>query len=90
MNYDLDLRYRRALKPDGLATVATATQAVVNASSKLARLCNIENANRIATWVSGPRSATSAGLEATVASHPWRSTTRWIVSSTWLRQIGPG
>lgn len=31
MNYDLDFRYRRALQPDALATVATATQAVVDA-----------------------------------------------------------
>jgi hypothetical protein len=31
MNYDLDFRYRRALQPDGLATIATATQAVVDA-----------------------------------------------------------
>lgn len=31
MNYDLDFRYRRALHPDGLATIATATQAVVDA-----------------------------------------------------------
>jgi hypothetical protein len=31
MNYDLDFRYRRALQPDGLATIPTATQAVVDA-----------------------------------------------------------
>ena len=31
MNYDLDFRYRRALQPDGLATIVTATQAVVDA-----------------------------------------------------------
>ena len=31
MNYDLDFRYRRALQPDGLATISTATQAVVDA-----------------------------------------------------------
>ena len=31
MNYDLDFRYRRALQPDALATIATATQAVVDA-----------------------------------------------------------
>ena len=31
MNYYLDFRYRRALQPDGLATIATATQAVVDA-----------------------------------------------------------
>ena len=31
MNYDLDFRYRRALQPDALCTVATATQAVVDA-----------------------------------------------------------
>lgn len=26
----------------------------------------------------------------TVASRPWRSTTRWIASSTWMRQTEPG
>ena len=31
MNYDLDFRYRRALQPDALCTIATATQAVVDA-----------------------------------------------------------
>lgn len=31
MNYDLAFRYRRALQPDGLATISTATQAVVDA-----------------------------------------------------------
>lgn len=31
MNYDLDFRYRRALQPDGLATISTAIQAVVDA-----------------------------------------------------------
>ncbi|SMP82807.1 HTH-like domain-containing protein [Novosphingobium panipatense] len=50
--------------------------------------------NRVArlTRLAGirPRSATSAGLAATVASRPWRSTTRWIASSTWLRQTEPG
>lgn len=30
MNYDLDFRYRRALQPDSLCTIATATQAVVD------------------------------------------------------------
>jgi hypothetical protein len=31
MNYDLDFRYRRALQPDGLATIQTSTQAVADA-----------------------------------------------------------
>ncbi|MCP5392824.1 MAG: hypothetical protein H6919_02770 [Sphingomonadaceae bacterium] len=31
MNYDLDFRYRRALQPDGLSTIPTATQAVIDA-----------------------------------------------------------
>ena len=26
----------------------------------------------------------------TVASRPWRLTTRWLASSTWLLQTGPG
>lgn len=31
MNYDLDFRFRRALQPEGLVTIATATQAIVDA-----------------------------------------------------------
>jgi hypothetical protein len=48
MNYDLDFRYRRALQPDGLATIATATQAVVDAMQD-ARNAGIDPARDPAT-----------------------------------------
>ena len=37
MNYDLDYRYRRALHPDGLRTIATANQAVTDAMADCRR-----------------------------------------------------
>jgi|JI7StandDraft_1071085.scaffolds.fasta_scaffold16119_3 hypothetical protein len=37
MNYDLDYRYRRALHPDGLRTIANATQAVSDAMADCRR-----------------------------------------------------
>ena len=48
MNYDLDFRYRRALQPDALATIATATQAVVDAMQD-ARNAGIDPARDPAT-----------------------------------------
>ena len=48
MNYDLDFRYRRALQPDGLATIPTATQAVVDAMQD-ARNAGIDPARDPAT-----------------------------------------
>lgn len=48
MNYDLDFRYRRALQPDGLATIPTATQAVVDAMQD-ARNAGIDPAKDPAT-----------------------------------------
>ncbi|CAH0357358.1 hypothetical protein [Sphingobium sp. CECT 9361] len=48
MNYDLDFRYRRALQPDALATIPTATQAVVDAMQD-ARNAGIDPARDPAT-----------------------------------------
>ena len=48
MNYDLNFRYRRALQPDGLATIPTATQAVVDAMHD-ARIAGIDPAADPAT-----------------------------------------
>lgn len=48
MNYDLDFRYRRALQPDGLATIPTATQAVIDAMQD-ARNAGIDPARDPAT-----------------------------------------
>ena len=51
MNYDLDFRYRRALQPDALCTVATATQAVVDAMQD-ARNAGVDPARDPATILS--------------------------------------
>jgi hypothetical protein len=48
MNYDLDFRYRRALQPDALATIPTATQAVIDAMQD-ARNAGIDPARDPAT-----------------------------------------
>jgi hypothetical protein len=48
MNYDLDFRYRRALQPDALCTITTATQAVVD-SMQDARNAGVDPANDPAT-----------------------------------------
>ena len=48
MNYDLAFRYRRALQPDGLSTIPTATQAVVDAMQD-ARNAGIDPARDPAT-----------------------------------------
>ena len=48
MNYDLDFRYRRALQPDALCTIATATLAVVD-SMQDARNAGVDPARDPAT-----------------------------------------